>query len=159
LIFDAKKNFLEVFNLCNEVEERLSEKMEDVAKEILGEVYQLKPNPEARSLFAKLVLRHQINAKKFPIQLGNLTSLLVRKCNRISVTKNDIVSALILYILSESKQNFNQLKEKIKEYDEDMNINSILFFLESCSLITQENEFYKLNLQELLKGGTQWSAR
>jgi len=154
LIMDAKKNFLEIFNLCNDVEERLSQKLEDIAKEILGEVYQLKPNPEARSLFAKLVLKHQINAKKFPIQLGSLTNLLVRKCNRISVTKNDIISALILYILSESKQGFNQLQERIKEFDEDVNINTILFSLESCNLITQENEFYKLNLQELLRGGS-----
>ena len=154
LIMDAKKNFLEVFNLCNDVEERLSQKLEDIAKEILGEVYQLKPNPEARSLFAKLVLKHQIYAKKFPIQLGNLTNLLVRKCNRIVVTKNDIISALTLYVLSESKQSFNQLQERIKEFDEDVNISTVLFSLEGCNLITQENEFYKLNLQELLKGGS-----
>lgn len=153
LIANAKKNYLEVFNLCNKVEDKLSEKLEEIAKEILGELYQLKPNPEARALFAKLVLKHQINAKKFPIQLGNLTNLLVRKLNKISVTKNDIISALILYILSESKQSFNQLQEKIKEFDEETNINTVLFSLESYNLITQENEFYKLNLQELLKGG------
>lgn len=154
LIANAKKNYLEVFNLCDKVEEKLSEKLEDIANEILGEVYQLKPNPEARALFAKLVLKHQINAKKFPIQLGNLTNLLARRLNKITVTKNDVISALILHVLSESKQSFNQLQEKIKEFDEEININTILFGLESCNLITQENEFYKLNLRELLKGGS-----
>lgn len=147
----ARMDYLEIFDSCIDVKDKLSQKLENVAKDVLKGVYQLIPNREARTLFAKLILRQQIDVKKFPIQLGRLVNLLVRRFNRITVTKDDILSAMVLYTLSENKQNFNQLQDKMRELDEGEHLKAILFSLEKRGLIITENDFYKLNLNELLK--------
>ena len=41
---------------------------------------------------------------------------------RDRVEKDDFISALVLYYLSESKNNYNQLKEKLDELDNTVNI-------------------------------------
>jgi len=66
------------------------------------------------------------------------------------VEKKDFISALVLYYLSERKQDYDQLKEKIDEVDETINLHAIVSRLEFARLIEQENDFYKINIEALI---------
>jgi hypothetical protein len=97
------------------VNEILSEKLEVLVKEVFKGCFQLSPNPEVRTLFARFILKKQIDIKKTIIKLGKIIRKLMVGSGRIRVEKNDFVKAMVLYYLSERKLDYTQLKERINE--------------------------------------------
>jgi len=65
------------------------------------------------------------------------------------VEKDDFISALVLFYLSEAKNDYNQLKEKLNELDDTINLKDVLGRLLLVNLIEKENEYYKINLNAL----------
>jgi hypothetical protein len=140
---------MEVFNRSTDIQDMLCQKLEKVVKEIFQGAFQLSPNPEVRALFAKFILKREIDTKKTIIKIGKITRRLMFHNKRNRVEKDDFVSALILYHLSEAKKNYNQLEEKLSEVDDRINLKDLLSKLMFANLIEKEDEYFKINIDAL----------
>lgn len=149
LIANAKRKFEENYATSINIQDLLCDKLEDAVKDVFQGAFQLSPNPEVRALFARFILKKEIETKKTIIKLGALTKKLMVHYSRNRVEKNDFISALVLYYLNEAKNNYNQLKEKLNELDDTINLNETLNRLLFANLIEKENEYYKINLDAL----------
>ena len=94
-------------------------------------------------------MKEEIDLRKLFVKLGSLAKKLLDKNNERTVNKQHLVSALILYYLTERKQDFDQLKEKLDGIGEGSNLAVILAELEENGLIEKENDYYKINLTAL----------
>jgi phosphatidylserine/phosphatidylglycerophosphate/cardiolipin synthase-like enzyme len=149
LIATAKAKFEENFDKSIDVQNLLCERLEGLVKDVFR-AFQLSPNPETRSLFAKFILKREIDAKKTIIKVGRITKKLMVHYGRDRIEKEDFISALILYHLSESKKDYNQLTEKFSELDTSINLNDVLNRLVYAKLVEKENEYYKINVDALI---------
>lgn len=149
LISSAKRKFEENFDKSVPVQDLLCEKLENVVKDVFRGAFQLSPNPEVRALFARFILKKEIDTKKAIIKVGKMTKKLMDHYKRARVEKDDFISALILYYLSEAKKDFNQLEEKIFEIDGEVNLKNVLKKLVFANLIEKEDEYYKINIGAL----------
>jgi hypothetical protein len=109
----------------------------------------LRSKSDVKKLFAKFILRRQIDIHRLIIKIGGITKRLMDYHKRNIVEKGDFVSAMILYYLSERKQDYNELEEKIHEVDETVNLQTIISGLESSRLIEKEGDYYKINIDSL----------
>lgn len=146
----AKDKYLEIFNRSHNVKDTLSGKIEDTVKEMLKKTFQLRATPDVRVLFAKFVLKKQIDVRKLIIKIGKITKRLMNYYGRTKVEKQDFISALILYFLSEGKRDYNQLKEQIDEVEKDVNLLTMINALKSAKLVEQEGDYYKINIEKLV---------
>jgi hypothetical protein len=146
----AKDKYLEIFNRSHNVKDTLSGKIEDTVKEMLKKTFQLRATPDVRVLFAKFVLKKQIDVRKLIIKIGKITKRLMNYYGRTKVEKQDFISALILYFLSEGKRDYNQLKEQIDEVEKDVNLLTIINALKFAKLVEQEGDYYKINIEKLV---------
>jgi hypothetical protein len=149
LVSAAKQKYLEMFNRSSNIQDMLCQKLEEVVKEIFQDAFQLSPNPEVRALFAKFILKREIDTKKTIIKIGKITRRLMVHNKRNRVEKDDFISALILYHLSEAKKDYNQLEEKINEVDDNINLKDLLSKLMFYNLIEKEDEYFKINIDAL----------
>jgi hypothetical protein len=149
LVSAAKQKYLEMFNRSSNIQDLLCQKLEEVVKEIFQDAFQLSPNPEVRALFAKFILKREIDTKKTIIKIGKITRRLMVHNKRNRVEKDDFISALILYHLSEAKKDYNQLEEKINEVDDNINLKDLLSKLMFYNLIEKEDEYFKINIDAL----------
>ena len=149
LIATAKRKFEENYAKSINIQDLLCDKLENVVKNVFQGAFQLSPNPEVRALFARFILKREIETKKTIIKVGALTKKLMVHYGRVRVEKDDFISALVLYFLSEAKNNYNQLKEKLDELDDTINSKDVLGRLLLTNLIEKEDEYYKINLSAL----------
>jgi phosphatidylserine/phosphatidylglycerophosphate/cardiolipin synthase-like enzyme len=149
LIRTAKEKYLETFNSSYNVKDKLSQKLEGLIKEIFKGCFQLSPDPNVRVLFAKFILKRQIDTKKIIMKIGKITKKLMDHYRRTRVEKQDFVSALVLYYLSERKQEYSQLEEKMNEIDGNINLKDSMSKLILAGLIEQEGDWYKINIEAL----------
>lgn len=148
LIASAKEKYLEVFNGSQNVNDLLAEKLEDLVKDIFKGCFQLSPNPEVRMLFAKFILRKQIDAKRTIIKIGAITRKLMT-CHGSRVKRDDFVTAMVLYYLSERKRDYAELKERMDELG-TFNIQQILTNLTMAGTVEKdEDSYYKINVAAL----------
>ena len=145
----AKKKYLEVFDKSVSIREMLCQKLEKKVKSIFAGAFQLSPNPEARALFARFILKKEINTKKTIIKVGKMTKRLMDHYKRTRVERDDLTSALILHYLSDAKKDYAQLKEKINEFDDSINLKDILSKLVFANLVEKEDEYFKINIDAL----------
>lgn len=146
----AKEKYLEVFNGCYDVRDKLSEKLEKMVQNIFTKTFQLRSRSDVKKLFARFILKKQIDIRRLIMKIGKITKKLMNYHKRTMIGKQDFISALVLYYLSERKQDYDQLKEKIDEVDETVNLHAIISRLEFARLIEQENDFYKINIEALI---------
>ena len=64
--------------------------------------------------------------------------------NRSLVAKDDFLMALILYYLSERKQDYDQLNEKLSTLNTTIELSSLLSHLISNGFIEKDDDYYKL---------------
>lgn len=147
----AKEKYLGVFNKCYDVREKLSEKLEKTVQSIFAKTFQLSSRSDVKKLFAKFILKRQVDIKKLILKVGKITKKLMDYHRRTMVEKQDFISALILYYLSERKQDHDQLKEKIDEVDENINLDAIIGSLRFAGLIEQEDDYFKINIEALIQ--------
>jgi hypothetical protein len=149
LILTAKQKFEQNFERSINVQDLLCDRLENVVKDVFQGAFQLKPNPEVRALFAKFILKKEIETKRTIIKVGKITQKLMVHYRRDKVEMDDFVSALVLYHLSEAKKDYNQLKEKFNELDNNINVKDSLSRLIYDNLIEKEDEYYKINVNAL----------
>lgn len=146
----AKELYLKIYAQSYNVGDRLAEKLGEIVKGIFAETFQLRFSPDVKALFAKFVLKKQIDVRKLITKIGKITKKLMDYYNRTKVERQDFISALVLYYLSERKQDLTQLKEKIDEIDSNVNLVTIINGLEFARLIEKEGDFYKINVETLI---------
>ena len=149
LILAAKRKFEENFDKSIDVQDLLCDKLEKLVKDVFQGAFQLSPTPEVRALFARFILKREIDTKKTVIKVSKITKKLMVHYGRDRVEKDDFISALVLYHLSEAKKDYNQLKEKLNELDDSINLKDTLSRLISANLIEKEDEYFKINIDAL----------
>lgn len=146
----AKEKYLKVFNECYDVRDKLSEKLERIVQSIFSKTFNLRSRSDVKSLFAKFILKKQVDVRKLTIKIGRITKKLMDYYKRTMVEKQDFISAIVLYYLSERKHDYDQLKEKINEVDSKINLEAIVSALKFAGLIEQEDDYYKINVEALI---------
>lgn len=149
LISAAKRKYMEMFNRSININDLLCDKIEGLVKDIFQGAFQLSPNPEVRTLFARFILKKEIDTKKTIIKVGKITKKLMAHYGRERIERDDFISALILYHLSEAKKDYSQLREKFDELDGSINLKDILGKLVFANLIEKEDEYFKININAL----------
>ncbi len=152
IIEQAKIQYLNIYNISNDIKKTLAEKIESLVGDMLISIFGLRSRNEVKFLFARLIVSKEIEVKKFINDIGKITFKLMKIFNRNTVEKNDFISALILYYLSESKHNFNQLNEKLSNLGTEIDLSSLITGLLDRNLIERVDDFYKIKLDELLRG-------
>jgi hypothetical protein len=145
----AKKKYLEMLEKSVKIQEMLCKKLEKKVSNILKGAFQLSPNPETRALFARFILKREIDSKKTIIKVSKMTKRLMDHYKRTRVERDDFISALVLYYLSDEKKDYTHLNEKIKALDDNINLKDVLGKLVFANLIEKENEYFKINIDAL----------
>jgi phosphatidylserine/phosphatidylglycerophosphate/cardiolipin synthase-like enzyme len=153
ILENAKTQYLAVYNESIEIETKLAEKIESFVGNMLTSKFALRSRQEVKALFARLIIRKEIEVKKFVFDVGKITAALMRIFNRNIVEKDDFLSALILYYLSERKHDFNELNEKLNLLNTEIDLRNLLARLLDKNLIEKTDDFYKIKLDFLLRGG------
>ncbi len=149
LIQLAKDKYLEIFSRSQNVSDILSTKLEGLVNGIFKGCFNLSPKPEVRKLFAKFILKKQIDTKKTIIKIGKITKKLMSGSGRTRVEQNDFLKALVLYYLSERKLDYTQVQEKIQEIGA-FNVIQLLSDLTMAGKIEKDaDDYYKINLDAL----------
>ncbi len=148
-IASAKQQFEVAFKDSINISTKMAEKIEGNVKTLFTDFYNLRSNNEVKSLFSKFILFQEINVKQITLKITGITAKLMQKFSRNLVTKDDFMMALILYYLSERKQDPDQLNDKLKMLDTSFDIQDLLSQLESIKLIERENSSYKLCINSL----------
>ena len=151
IVRSAKEEYLAIFNKCYDVRDKLSEKLETIVKNIFTKTFQLRSRSDVKKLFARFILKKQIDIRRLIMKIGKITKKFMIYSKRTMVEKQDFISALVLYYLSERKQDYDQLKEKMDEVDKTINLQVIISRLKLAGLIEQENDYYKINVEALIQ--------
>ena len=145
----AKSQYLSVFDSGTDTEIFLAEKMEIFVGKMFIKIFGLRSRAEVKKIFAQLIVRNEIQSKKIIIDIGKRTARLMRYFNRNTVEKNDFLSSLILYYLSERKHNFDQIHEKLNILCTEIDLNALLATLVNNNFIEEIEDFYKIKLDTL----------
>ena len=145
----AKSQYLNVYDSATDTEAVLAEKIEYFVGKMFTKIFGLRSRAEVKKIFAQLIVRNEIQSKKLIIDIGKITARLMRHFNRNTVEKNDFLSSLILYYLSERKHNFDQINEKLNILCIEIDLNALLSTLVSNNFIEKVEDFYKINLEKL----------
>ena len=94
-------------------------------------------------------MHQEISGKQVVLKIGNITAKLMSTSNRNTVGKDDFLMALILYYLSERKQDYDQLDEKLSILDTPIYLSNLLLNLSSNGFIEKDGDFYKLRIESL----------
>ncbi len=151
ILVQAKTQYLAIYDKGTDIENKLAEKIQSLVGDLLTSKFELRSRQEVKVLFARLIIRKEIEAKKFVFEVGKITAKLMKILNRNMVEKNDFISALILYYLSERKHDFNDLNEKLNILNTEIDLNDLLTKLLDKNLIEKAGDFYKLKLESLLR--------
>ena len=119
IILDAKTKYLNVFNNSIDIENVLAGKVEKLVGTMFTSIFNLRSRSEVKKLFAQLIIKEEIKAKKVILKIGKITSKLMQKFNKNIVDKDDFFSSLILYYLTERKHDFDQLNEKLSLFSDE----------------------------------------
>jgi histone H3/H4 len=144
LIKLAKEEYLKVFRESHSVREKLYEKLEKTVKEVFKGAFRLHPDPDVRTLFARLILDKQLDVRKLAIKIGKTTKKLMDLDGRKKIKKEDFFAALTLLSLSQGKQSFEQLKREIDKVEGQIDLMAILDQLRSLRLIDEDTGYYKI---------------
>jgi phosphatidylserine/phosphatidylglycerophosphate/cardiolipin synthase-like enzyme len=149
VIKDAKAQYLSIYNHGVNIEEKLAEKIKTIVTDVLTKTFGLRTSQEVKSLFAKVIIKKEIECKRFILAVGKITKNLINFFRKRSVEKEDFLMALALYFLSESKLNYNQLNEKLSILDVSFNLHQLLNKLLENNLIEETDDFYKIKINTL----------
>ena len=145
----AKSDYLRVFDSGVEVESRLAEKIEGTIKTIFRD-FGLNSKKEVKEMFSLFVVRKEIEVKKSVLQLGSITAKLCQHFGKKTVTKDEFLMSLVLYQLSERKQDLDQLRDTISILEDCADLlPQLLFRLETNQFIDKVDGFYKIKLHAL----------
>jgi phosphatidylserine/phosphatidylglycerophosphate/cardiolipin synthase-like enzyme len=145
----ANKKFLEVLNQSQGVEVRLAGKIEETVRKTFAKTFGLRSSPDARKLIARFILRKQLENRQVLTKIGKITKKLMEHYKRDKVERQDFISAILLYYLSERKRDVANLMEKIREIDPTVNLTEVINGLEFSGFVEKEGDYFKINIAAL----------
>ncbi|MBN2115510.1 MAG: phospholipase D family protein [Anaerolineales bacterium] len=151
VVLEAKRQFEQVLEGCYDISINLSEKLLNQVTNLFSYFYGLRTNQEVKALFSRFILKGQIDYKIGIHKIAKLTSLIMQKYNKRTIGKNEFLQALILFYLSERQHDILQLQEKISSIASDLNLTQLLDSLIENNYIEKVNEYYKINIETLLR--------
>ena len=150
LLKQSTQSFLSVFNQSKDVREGLARKQTSKIGVLLSRTFNLRSSSEVKSLFAKLIVHHEIEAENFVYRLARITARVSELAGSRIVSKDDFLRAVALYYLSERKHDRQQLAEKLSVINAENSIKDILPWLIEKGLIEKQDDFYKIKIEKLL---------
>jgi hypothetical protein len=145
----AKKRYLEVSSNGYDAKLKIKEKLAEVVKNTLDKTFNLQSSTDARKLFASFILTKQLDIRRVVIKIGKITKQLMVHCHRTKVEKQDFISAMVLYYLSEKKQDIADLKTNINEIDQNVNLDAVVNNLIFTGFVERDGDYFKINLEAL----------
>jgi len=149
LVEIAKKLYLEVSSNGYDAKLKIAEKLAEVVKNTLDKTFNLQSSTDARKLFASFILTKQLGMRRVVIKIGKITKQLMVHYHRTKVEKQDFISAMVLYYLSERKRDFADLKINISEIDQSVNLDVVVNNLVFAGFVEREGDYLKINLDAL----------
>lgn len=149
LVEIAKKRYLEVSSNGYDAKLKIKEKLAEVIKNTLDKTFNLQSSTDARKLFASFILTKQLDIRRVVIKIGKITKQLMMHCHRTKVEKQDFISAMVLYYLSEKKQDIADLKTNINEIDQNVNLDAVVNNLIFTGFVERDGDYLKINLDAL----------
>lgn len=149
IIESAKDQYIINFEDSIDIELKLAEKIEDYVTKMFSRTFGLRTKKEAKSLLSKHILEMELEIKRTTFKVGKIAAKMMNLYKKKTISEEDIVSALILHYLSESKLNSNQLTDKLKGLKREIDIMSLLDNLSNKGLVENEEDFYKINVENL----------
>ncbi len=149
ILATAKTQYLDIFDRSINIESILAKKTEALVSSMFTSIFGLRSRKDVKVLFAKLIIKKEIQLKKFVLDIGKITSKLMTYFNKNMLGRNEFFMSLILYYLSERKHDYDQLNEKLSILDTTMNLNELLKILQENQFIEKINDFYKLKIDKL----------
>jgi len=150
IIESAKQQFNALVEKGTSISTKLSERIEKDVTSIFSNFYELRSRSEVKKMFSRFILHQEIYTKQITFKIAETTSKLMAKFNRSLVTKNDFLMALILYHLSERKQDYEELNDKLSILDTEIDLKNILSQLENLELVEQDKDYYKICISSLI---------
>ena len=142
----AKSDYLRVFEAAVDVELKLAEKVQVIIKDMFT-MFNLRSAAEVKELFSRFVVKQEIEVRKSVLEIGKLTAKLARHFHKSTVTKDEFLMSLILYQLSERKQDFDQLQDSLSMLDGCTPLlSNLLIRLQTNQFIDKSDGFYKIRL-------------
>jgi hypothetical protein len=145
----AQEKYIEILNQGEDIQTKLLAKIDVTIRRSLSKVFSLKSTPDARKLIANFIFERQLQNRQLLIKIGKLTQKLMLFSRRSKVERQDVVSALLLFFLSERKQDLNSIKEKLITIDPRINVDEAITNLEVSGFIEKEGDYYKINVTAL----------
>jgi len=149
IIAIAKTEFMDIYNKSMDIKIKLAQKIENTIGSMFNTTFGLRSRQEVKTLFAHLIIRKEIQVKKIVIDVGKIVVKLMKFFNKRIVEKNDFLFALILYYLAERKHDFDQLEEKLKILNTQINLRELLDLLIANNFIEKVEDFYRIKVENL----------
>lgn len=153
LIQDAKEKYQTVFSNALDIFDKFTDKMYPVSGNIFSKVYNLKSEKRAKILLSRIILYEKIEAQRIIVKMGSYVTRLVRLFhpeNNI-VKADDLIAAMILFFLSESKLSENQLKQKLENVSHQIDPkNSLRLLLQHRLVEIDMQGYFKIDLERLI---------
>ncbi len=150
VIDKAKERFLVNYNAGKNIDEVLAQKMENTVGRTLSSAFGLKLRKQVKTLFARVIIMKEVEVKRLVMEIGNIAAQLMKTYKRNTIGIDDFVSALVLYFLSERKQDRNELSERLQILNVKIDLDAILYSLINGGFIEKSDDFYKIKLTTLI---------
>ena len=151
IINKAIDDFQRIFQQAIPIESILSEKLEDYVTSLLNKNYNLRSRASVKKLFARVILSEEIKTKKLVYDISRMVSAVMSNYNVVTVNKNHFIMALILFYLSERKQDRAELSERISNFETGIILDTEIDSLLDLELIEESDGYYKINPLALLR--------
>lgn len=149
IIQNARAKFITVLNHGQSIETKLLAKLQITIRRNFARIFGLNSSPDARKLIARFILTKQLENRQVLTKMGKITKKLMNHYKREKIERQDFISAVILYYLSERKQDYNSLSEKILELDHSVNVTAAINSLEFSGFVEKEGDYFKINIETL----------
>ncbi len=157
IVKQATEKFLDVFTKAGLIEDTLAKSLVKDFQSIISKNFNLRTEHEFKYLFAKFILNREIEIKKTTMEICKITANLMKILNRNNgkekktVGKEEFFLALILFHLTERKNEEIDLQEKLNTLGVEFDLKKLLNILTTNELIEKSDSYYKIKLTSLLK--------
>jgi hypothetical protein len=145
----AREKFIGIANQGQKIETKLLTKLQITVGRNFARIFGLKSSPDAKKLIAKFILSKQLENRQVLTKLGKITKKLMEHSKRAKIERQDFISAVILYYLSERKQEYSAIRDKILEIDPAVNVDAAINALEFSGFVEKEGDYFKINVASL----------
>ena len=117
---------------------------------VLFNVFGIRSDKSAREAMSQIQTSFKINSRKNLLRVVDLAAKIAQKFNVRTVTRKEVLMALILFYLTERKHVIDELLEKLQSIvEKKTEVEQILNFLIKNKLITKQEDFYKINIEAI----------